>query len=56
MKTISTVPIAIIEQQSTRRLRVVRVDLLRQPQLASGDQIIAILPLVRKFPKPMTAI
>jgi hypothetical protein len=29
------------------------IDLLRQPQLARGDQIIAIPTLVRKLPEPM---
>jgi circadian clock protein KaiB len=32
------------------------VDLLEQPQLAEGDQIIAIPTLVRKLPQPMRKI
>lgn len=32
------------------------VDLLEQPQLASGDQILAIPTLVRKLPEPMRKI
>ena len=32
------------------------VDLLEQPQLASGDQILAIPTLVRKLPEPIRKI
>jgi len=32
------------------------VDLLRQPQLAAGDQIIAVPTLVRKLPTPVKKI
>src|SRR5438128_1880427 len=32
------------------------IDLLKQPQLAAGDQILAIPTLVRKFPEPMRKI
>lgn len=32
------------------------IDLLVQPQLAEGDQILAIPTLVRKFPEPMRKI
>ena len=32
------------------------VDLLRQPQLAAGDQIIAVPTLVRKLPQPVKKI
>ena len=32
------------------------VDLLKQPQLASGDQILAIPTVVRKLPKPVRTI
>ena len=32
------------------------IDLLKQPQLASGDQILAIPTLVRKLPNPMKKI
>jgi len=32
------------------------IDLLKQPQLASGDQILAIPTLVRKLPEPIKKI
>jgi circadian clock protein KaiB len=32
------------------------VDLLKQPQLAKGDQILAIPTLVRKLPEPVRKI
>jgi circadian clock protein KaiB len=32
------------------------VDLLKNPQLAEGDQILAIPTLVRKFPEPLRKI
>src|SRR5678816_3253357 len=32
------------------------IDLLKQPQLASGDQILAIPTLVRKLPEPLRRI
>jgi circadian clock protein KaiB len=32
------------------------IDLLKNPQLAEGDQIFAIPTLVRKFPKPLRKI
>ncbi|GGW23024.1 circadian clock KaiB family protein [Arenibacter certesii] len=32
------------------------IDLLKQPQLAEGDQIFAIPTLVRKFPEPLRKI
>lgn len=32
------------------------VDLLKNPQLAEGDQIFAVPTLVRKFPEPMRKI
>lgn len=32
------------------------VDLLKQPQLAEGDQIFAIPTLVRKFPEPLRKV
>ncbi|HTF41105.1 MAG TPA: circadian clock KaiB family protein, partial [Propionibacteriaceae bacterium] len=32
------------------------IDLLRKPQLASGDQILAIPTLVRRLPSPMKKI
>lgn len=36
--------------------RIEVIDLLRQPQLARGDQIIAVPTLVRKLPKPVKQI
>jgi circadian clock protein KaiB len=36
--------------------RIEVVDLLKKPQLAAGDQILAIPTLVRKVPEPMRKI
>ena len=36
--------------------RITVVDLLKQPQLAKGDQILAIPTVVRKLPKPVRSI
>lgn len=38
------------------RYQIEVVDLLRQPQLAAGDQIIAVPTLVRKLPTPVKKI
>ncbi len=38
------------------RYRIEIIDLLRNPQLASGDQIIAIPTLVRRLPTPIKKI
>lgn len=38
------------------RFRIEVVDLLEQPQLARGDQILAIPTLVRKLPEPIRKI
>jgi len=38
------------------RYRIEVIDLLRQPQLAAGDQIVAIPTLVRKLPEPLRRI
>src|SRR5687768_10562057 len=38
------------------RYRIELIDLLKQPQLAKGDQIVAIPTLVRKLPNPMRKI
>jgi circadian clock protein KaiB len=38
------------------RYRITVVDLLKQPQLAKGDQILAIPTVVRKLPKPVRTI
>jgi circadian clock protein KaiB len=36
--------------------RIEVIDLIRQPQLAAGDQILAVPTLVRKIPQPMRKI
>jgi len=38
------------------RYRIEIVDLLRNPQLAAGDQIVAIPTLVRRLPPPLKKI
>jgi len=38
------------------RYRIRVIDLARQPQLAKGDQILAIPTVVRKLPKPVRTI
>jgi circadian clock protein KaiB len=38
------------------RYRITVVDLLKQPHLAKGDQILAIPTVVRKLPKPVRTI
>jgi|SRR5215467_12685524 len=38
------------------RYRIEIIDLLKNPQLAEGDQIFAIPTLVRKFPEPLRKI
>jgi circadian clock protein KaiB len=38
------------------RYRITVVDLLKQPQLAKGDQILAIPTVVRRLPKPVRTI
>lgn len=46
----------ICEEHLKGRYRVEVVDLLEQPQLARGDQILAIPTLVRKLPSPIKKI
>jgi circadian clock protein KaiB len=46
----------ICETHMGGRYRIEIVDLLRSPQLASGDQIIAIPTLVRRLPVPIKKI
>jgi circadian clock protein KaiB len=46
----------ICEEHLTGRYRVEVVDLLRDPHLARGDQILAIPTLVRKLPTPVRKI
>ena len=38
------------------RYRITMIDLVKQPQLAKGDQILAIPTVVRKLPKPVRII
>ena len=44
------------EQHLPGRYRLEVIDLLKDPQLAQGDQILAIPTLVRKLPPPMKKI
>lgn len=46
----------ICEEHLANRYRIEVVDLLENPQLASGDQILAIPTLVRKLPQPIKKI
>ena len=46
----------ICETRLQGRYRIEIIDLLEKPQLARGDQIIAIPTLVRKLPAPMKKI
>ncbi|MFI5117776.1 MAG: circadian clock KaiB family protein [Terriglobales bacterium] len=46
----------ICEDQLQGRYRIEVIDLLEKPQLAKGDQIIAIPTLVRRLPPPIKKI
>jgi circadian clock protein KaiB len=46
----------ICEEHMPGRFMIEIVDLLKQPQLARGDQIVAIPTLVRKLPNPVRKI
>jgi circadian clock protein KaiB len=46
----------ICEDQLQGKYRIEVVDLLKKPQLAKGDQIIAIPTLVRRLPAPVKKI
>jgi circadian clock protein KaiB len=46
----------ICEAHLPGRYTIEVVDLLQQPQLAAGDQIVAIPTLVRKLPEPLRKI
>jgi circadian clock protein KaiB len=46
----------ICEEHLAGRYRVEIIDLLKKPQLAAGDQILAIPTLVRAIPKPARKI
>lgn len=46
----------ICEEHLAGRYKIEVIDLLETPQLASGDQILAIPTLVRKLPEPIKKI
>jgi len=46
----------ICETHLKGRYRIEVIDLVEQPQLSKGDQILAIPTLVRKLPQPMRKI
>jgi circadian clock protein KaiB len=46
----------ICEQHLAGQYRIEVIDLMKQPQLAEGDQILAIPTLVRKLPEPVKKI
>lgn len=46
----------ICESHLKGRYRIKVIDLLKQPQLAKGDQILAIPTVVRKLPMPVRTI
>ena len=47
---------AICEQHLAGRYRIEVIDLLKHPQLARGDQIVAVPTLVRHLPAPIKKI
>ncbi len=47
---------AICEEHLAGRYRIEVIDLVKQPQLARGDQILAVPTLVRRLPEPITKI
>jgi circadian clock protein KaiB len=46
----------LCEDHLSGRYNIEVIDLLKQPQLAAGDQIVAIPTLVRKLPEPLRKI
>jgi circadian clock protein KaiB len=46
----------ICEEHMAGQYEIEVIDLLKQPQLAGGDQILAIPTLVRKLPEPIKKI
>lgn len=46
----------ICERELKGRYRITVIDLLKKPQLARGDQILAIPTVVRKLPTPVRTI
>ena len=47
---------SVCEEYLQGRYEIEVIDLLRNPQLAAGDQIVAIPTLVRKLPQPLRKI
>jgi circadian clock protein KaiB len=46
----------LCESHLKGRYRITVIDLVKQPQLAKGDQILAVPTVVRKLPKPVRMI
>ena len=46
----------LCEEHLTGKYHITVIDLLKTPQLAKGDQIIAVPTLVRKLPEPVRKI
>lgn len=46
----------ICEEHLRGKYRIEVIDLLKQPQLAKGDQILAVPALVRRLPEPVRKI
>ena len=46
----------LCEEHLAGRYKIEVIDLLKNPQLAAGDQIVAIPTLVRKLPEPLRKI
>jgi len=46
----------ICEKYLTNRYRIEMIDLMRDPALARGDQILAVPTLVRRMPEPVKKI
>jgi circadian clock protein KaiB len=47
---------AVCQEHLAGRYRIEVVDLMKQPQLARGDQIVALPTLVRRLPPPVKKI
>jgi circadian clock protein KaiB len=46
----------VCEERIPGQYKIELIDLLKKPQLASGDQILAVPTLVRKLPQPIRKI
>lgn len=46
----------LCEEHLAGRYRIEVIDLMKNPQLAQGDQILAVPTLVRKLPEPLRKI